>query len=78
MAGSSYHLIYTKNIKEKQKKGFAFDYRYCSITIITLTRAYMWVYRIEFSGEPSKQHESSAVNLKDSESNHCLEEGFKR
>lgn len=25
---------------------------------------YMWIYRIEFSGEPPKQHESSAVNLK--------------
>jgi len=34
MAGSSDHLMYTQNIKEKEKKGFSFDYRYCNITII--------------------------------------------
>lgn len=69
--------MYTQNIKEKQKKGFAFDYRYCNITIITLMSAYMWIYRIELGGEPSKQCESSAVNLKDSDSNPYSVRGFR-
>lgn len=67
------HMMCTKNIKEKQKNYFGFDYRYCNITIITLMHAYTWIYRMELSGEPSKQCESSAVNLKDCESNHYSE-----
>lgn len=55
-------LLIIQNIKEKQK--IPFHYRYCNITIRPLMSPYMWIYRIEPSGEPPKQHESSAVNLK--------------
>lgn len=55
-------LLIIYNTKEKQQ--IPFDYRYWNITMRSLMSPYMWIYRIEFSGEPPKQHESSAVNLK--------------
>lgn len=64
-ACSSDHLMCTKNIKEKQKK------------FITLVGAYTGICRRESSGEPSIQGEPSAVILKDSESNHYSDKGFR-